>query len=65
MWPALVVGVATVAFPFFIMQPATSAGVAAARTSMPWANRLRSPLGHAVFGLGMYGSALLLNAIGQ
>ncbi|KFJ12968.1 hypothetical protein DR66_3814 [Delftia acidovorans] len=61
--PALIVGVATVAFPFFVMQPAMGVGVAASRTPTPWANRLRSVLGHAVFGLGMYASALLVNAV--
>ena len=61
--PALAVGVATVAFPFFVMQPAMGAGIAASRTPTPWKNRMRSLLGHAIFGIGLYLSASLLNVV--
>lgn len=57
--PALVVGLVTVAAPFFLMQPGMGAGIAASRTPDPVRARLRSVLTHMVFGLGMYGSALL------
>lgn len=59
--PALIVGVATVVIPFFVMQPAMGAGIAASRTPTPWKNRLRSLLTHAVFGAGLYFCGLLLN----
>lgn len=52
--PALVVGVATVAAPFFILQPGMGAGVMSTKTPDPTAARLRSLLNHAVFGLGLY-----------
>jgi hypothetical protein len=52
--PALIVGIATVAAPFFIMQPAMGAGIAASRTPHPAAARLQSLLLHTVFGLGLY-----------
>lgn len=52
--PALIVGVGTVAAPFFLMQPGMGAGVAAARTPRPGAARLQSVITHAVFGLGLY-----------
>jgi hypothetical protein len=52
--PALIVGIATVAAPFFIMQPAMGAGIAASRTPRPGAARLQSLLLHTVFGLGLY-----------
>ncbi|MBN7799181.1 DUF2938 domain-containing protein [Parahaliea mediterranea] len=55
--PALTVGIATVAAPFFIMQPGMGAGIAGSRTPRPNATRLQSVLNHAVFGLGMYVSA--------
>ena len=61
--PAVAVGVATVAFPFLVMQPAMGAGIAASRTLAPWANRFRSLLGHAIFGVGLYLSARLLNSL--
>ncbi|WP_395028961.1 DUF2938 domain-containing protein [Alcaligenes aquatilis] len=57
--PAVMVGTVTVVMPFFVMQPAMGAGVAASRTPTPWINRLRSVLTHAIFGLGMYFAALL------
>jgi hypothetical protein len=54
MAPALVFGVATLVFPFFIMQPGMGAGIAAAKTPRPWAARLRSLITHTVFGIGLY-----------
>lgn len=56
--PAVAVGVATVAAPWLVMQPALGAGVAASRTPTPARNRARSLANHAVFGLGLYLAAL-------
>ena len=55
--PAMLVGVISVAAPFFIMQPAMGAGIAASRTPRPWIARLQSLATHAVFGLGLFVSA--------
>ena len=55
--PALAVGVGTVVVPFFLMQPALGAGVAASRTPNPTAARVQSLITHAVFGAGLYVSA--------
>lgn len=52
--PAFAVGVGTVAFPLFVMQPAMGAGLAASRTPTPLKNGLRSLVNHAVFGAGLY-----------
>lgn len=57
--PALFVGTITVVVPFLVMQPAMGAGIAASRTPAPWNNRLRSLLNHAIFGTGLYLSAVL------
>ena len=57
--PALVFGFVTVAAPFFILQPGIGAGIAASKMPNPNVARLRSLLTHAVFGIGLYGSALL------
>jgi hypothetical protein len=57
--PALIVGLLTLVAPFFIMQPAMGAGIAASKTPNPNAARLRSIVGHMVFGIGLYGSAWL------
>ena len=57
--PALVFGLLTVAIPFLVMQPGMGAGLAASKTSAPNRARLRSVFTHTVFGVGLYGSALL------
>ena len=62
--PALVVGIVTVAAPYFVMQPAMGAGIAASRTPRPAAARLHSFVTHAIFGLGLYAAGWLLDAMG-
>jgi hypothetical protein len=61
--PALIVGIATVAAPFLVMQPAMGAGIAASRTPRPNAARLQSLVTHTVFGFGLYAAGLLLNLL--
>lgn len=61
--PALVVGIATVAAPFLIMQPGMGAGIAAARTPNPAAARWQSLVTHAVFGVGLYATARLTQVL--
>ena len=56
--PALAYGIATVVFPFFIMQPSLGLGVAASRTPKPAQARLKSLATHSVFGVGLYVCAL-------
>jgi hypothetical protein len=56
--PALLYGLATVVFPFFIMQPSFGLGIAASRAPDPARARLKSLATHAVFGLGLYLCAL-------
>ena len=57
--PALIVSSCTLAAPFFVMQPAMGAGVAASRTPRPHGARLRSVVTHTVYGVGLYASARL------
>jgi hypothetical protein len=59
--PALIVGVATVVAPFFVMQPAMGAGIAASRTPRPAAARIQSFVTHAMFGLGLYVAAKIVS----
>lgn len=59
--PALILGVATVVFPFFMMQPAFGFGIAAAKTPNPAQARVKSVMNHAVFGAGLYLSAIVFN----
>lgn len=56
--PALLFGVATVIFPYFVMQPSLGLGIAASRTPNPSQARLKSLATHAIFGIGLYLSAL-------
>lgn len=58
--PAFIFGLATVAAPFLVMQPAMGSGLAASKTAAPAANRLRSLANHSVFGLGLYFSAIAI-----
>jgi hypothetical protein len=60
--PALGVGLATVALPLFVMQPAMGAGIASSRTPTPLKNGLRSLANHAVFGVGLYLAAAVTAA---
>jgi hypothetical protein len=57
--PALIFGILTIAAPFFVMQPAMGAGFAASKMPNPNAARLKSLMAHAVFGLGLYITAVL------
>jgi Protein of unknown function (DUF2938) len=62
-WPLpLAVGLVTVGCGWFILQPGMGNGVAASKR--PDATRIRvlNILGHTVFGLGMWGAALLIRS---
>ena len=59
--PAMLVGVGSVLAPFFVMQPAMGAGIAASRTPRPAVARLQSITTHAFFGFGLYAATTLLN----
>lgn len=56
--PALLYGLGTVVFPFFIMQPSFGLGIAASKTPHPTQARLKSLMTHTVFGAGLYVCAL-------
>jgi uncharacterized membrane protein YagU involved in acid resistance len=56
--PALLYGMGTVVFPFFILQPSLGLGIAASRTPNPTQTRLKSIVTHTVFGVGLYVCAL-------
>ena len=58
--PAVLVGMATVVAPLFVLQPAMGAGIASSRTAAPVRNCIRSLANHTVFGVGLYLAATLL-----
>ena len=61
--PALIVGLGSIAAPFLLMQPGMGAGITASRTPRPAAARLQSITTHAIFGLGLYATAILVSLI--
>ena len=61
--PAVLYGVATVVFPFFVMQPSLGFGIAGARTRDPTRARVKSLATHTVFGIGLYAIALVLSRV--
>ncbi|AJC22455.1 DUF2938 domain-containing protein [Pandoraea pulmonicola] len=61
--PALAFGLITVVLPFFVMQPAFGAGIAASKTPKPTQARVRSLITHGVFGLGLYAGGWLANVV--
>lgn len=54
------VGLATVACGWFLLSPGMGGGMAHARKPDAGRIRLLNVIGHTVFGLGLYGAALLL-----
>lgn len=63
--PALLVGIGTAIAPLFVMQPAMGAGFASAKTPAPARNCLKSLVTHAVFGVGLYLSAVVIEWISR
>lgn len=61
--PALLFGAATVAAPYFILQPCMGAGIAARKTPKPNVAKLRSLVAHLSFGLGLYLAASLISRL--
>ena len=61
--PAILIGLATVIAPLFIMQPALGFGIASSNLPNPIIRVLKSIITHLVFGTGLYLSALLINKI--
>jgi hypothetical protein len=61
--PALLYGIGTAVFPFFILQPSLGLGIAASRTPNPPQARLKSLVTHIVFGVGLYVCALAVSYV--
>ena len=61
--PAMILGLATVAIPFFVMQPSFGLGIASWKAPNPTQAMLRSVMNHVVFGLGLYISALAISLV--
>lgn len=59
----MLVGLGTIVAPWFVMQPAMGAGIAGSRTPSPWVTRLRNLATHAVYGAGLYLTALVVSGV--
>lgn len=57
--PPLILALGLLVAPYFIMMPGMGSGIAGAKTPKPNMTRLKSVVGHSVFGLGMYVTALV------
>lgn len=57
--PALIVGLATVGCGWFILQPGMGMGIAASKRPNATQIRVLNIVGHIVFAIGLYGTALL------
>jgi hypothetical protein len=58
--PPVLLAWALLVAPYFIMMPGMGMGIAGSRTPKPNATRLKSVIGHSIFGLGMYATGRLL-----
>ncbi|OZG72182.1 hypothetical protein BTA51_17700 [Hahella sp. CCB-MM4] len=61
--PAIMVGVTTVVFPYFVLQPCLGAGIASRLLPEPNIARVKSLTTHLVFGTGLYLSALFFQSM--
>jgi hypothetical protein len=61
--PPMILVLALLVLPFFVMMPGMGAGIAGNRTPRPNVTRLKSVVGHSIFGIGMYVTALGIAAI--
>lgn len=61
--PAMLFGLVSVLVPYLVMQPSFGLGIAASKAPNPMQARLRSLMAHAVFGVGLYASAVGLSYV--
>ncbi|MGO4170325.1 DUF2938 domain-containing protein [Novosphingobium sp. YAF33] len=55
--PPMIVSWVLLAAPYFIMMPGMGSGIAGSKTHRPNVTRMKSVIGHSVFGFGMYAAA--------
>ena len=58
--PPMTLAWALLVAPYFIMMPGMGSGIAGSKTPKPNVARLKSVVGHSIFGLGMYATAVAL-----
>jgi hypothetical protein len=60
----LILALALLVLPCFVMMPGMGMGIAGSRTPKPNVTRLKSVIGHSMFGIGMYLTARLMETLG-
>lgn len=60
--PPMILALGLLVAPYFIMMPGMGSGIAGVKTPKPNLTRLKSVVGHSVFGLGMYVTVLVIKA---
>jgi hypothetical protein len=58
--PAWIFAIVTIGAGWFLLHPGLGLGWAVSKTDTPWKNRTMGLLAHTVFGIGLWGTALLL-----
>lgn len=58
--PALIFGIVTVGFGWFLMQPGMGSGIMASKTPHPWKARIQGLAGHVAFGVALWLGGLIL-----
>jgi hypothetical protein len=58
--PPMILAWVLLVAPYLMMMPGMGVGIARSRTPKPNVMRLKSVIGHSVFGLGMYATGRLL-----
>src|SRR5262245_33655903 len=58
--PSMILAWVLLVAPYLMMMTGMGMGIAGARTPKPNVTRMKSVMGHSVFGLGMYATARLL-----
>lgn len=61
--PALIIGVGTTVFPYFMMQPAFGFGIAGSKTPKPTTVRIKSLMTHTIYGIGLYVAGVVISVI--
>lgn len=58
-WQAWLWAIVTISGGWFLLHPGMGLGWALSKTPAPWVGRIKGLVAHTVFGLGMWGTALL------
>jgi len=58
---AMTIGLSSTVFPFFLMQPAFGLGIAASKAPQPALARLRSARAHAIYGIRLFTTGMVLS----